>query len=414
MFDEDHSRLPLLLCSPLGAEILFTVKQRGPLSRAELARILGHSRSTMSAEVEDLLTQTLLRELGVGQSGGGRPPVLFEFNSGAGEIVAIELSQSGMQVAIADLAADILVSRRERLPRYMTPNDVLRRVIALAHDLLRPSTATTRSLVLGIGVSFPGSVLPGTRGAAHSFLLPDWTNDLLKTTLERKFQCPVYVETHANVRALAEWQSRQSRSDRAPLDFLYVKAGPPTTCGFVTAGGLRKGARGRSGQLGHVVINPSGERCACGKIGCLDAEMGRVLQDVNVLDIPEGHNSRRDVMSIGRIVRAATQGDPHATTALLAYSEALASALLNVTSVLDPEVIIVGGCGDAVTESLVMTVQAKLEQYGAEGKALGRSIQPSHLGIDAGIRGASVLVVQELLMHGAGAAAGATVTALGR
>lgn len=381
----------VLPCSPLGAKILCTVTQRGPMSRADLARALGHSRSKTSEGVEDLLAQNLVREIGIAKSSGGRPPVLVEFNSTAGRLVAIDLDAYGLHIAVTDLANRILRVEHESISSGEAPQSVIQRLTRHVRSMFENGPGGTEPLTLGIALSFPGHLALHNGRILHSFSLPHWKGISLKAVLEKEFHCPVYVATQADAYALAECRFGKGQTQS---EFFYVLAGPPTTSSLVTAYSLDMRKCGAAGQLGHVVINQDGASCTCGKRGCLDAELAQTMQRMSshVYGTPVSSPS-----ILAAIVDAAESGDAVAVTLLQNYCHALAQALSSVISMVDPAIIVLGGHTQTVAGKLAEQISSYLQEHRRPSGCDAVGVQPSRVGLNAGILGASVLVSHELL-----------------
>jgi len=135
--------------------VLNLIRQDGPISRADLARRSNLSRSTVSNIIAPLLAAQIVREVGAGDSHGGRRPIMIGFNYQSGFVLGIELGATALTVLLTDLAANIL--RRAQAPFDMAagPAAGIPRVVTLVHETLA-AAGIAPVAILGAGVGLPG------------------------------------------------------------------------------------------------------------------------------------------------------------------------------------------------------------------------------------------------------------------
>jgi predicted NBD/HSP70 family sugar kinase len=237
----------------------------GPASRADLARSSGLTKVSVSDVVGDLVAEGLLTE----QRGGpaapvqgrvGKPPVLVQLAEGARQIVAVDLSADGVvSGALLNLAGDVQ-ERRSRPLDGRRGQDA----VELVHDIVRELLDTATRPVLGVGVGTPGVV--DAAGVVVDAPNLGWHGTPLAEGLRAAFDVPVFVANDANTAVLGE----HTFGDAGDGGLMLVRVGTGVGAGLVLEGVLLHGHRSAAGEVGHVVIDPDGAECACGRRGCLE------------------------------------------------------------------------------------------------------------------------------------------------
>ncbi|WP_084124329.1 ROK family transcriptional regulator [Demequina sp. NBRC 110054] len=231
------------------------------LSRADVAREVGLTRVTISDLVADLITEDLVVELGVrADSRPGKPATLLDINRAGFAILALDLSKDALfRGVITDLDGTVL--HREELDVAGLAGEA---AIEAAGQVLDALVAAAQAPVLGVGVGSPGIVsADGTVLRAPNL---GWEDVPLQMILADRSGLPVQVANDANTAALAE-----RTFGGAGEDMMLVRVGRGVGAGIVLGGMLIRGAASGSGEIGHVVVGTDGgERCACGKDGCLE------------------------------------------------------------------------------------------------------------------------------------------------
>ena len=243
------------------ALVLQSLYRAAGLSRADLAREVGLTRVTISDLVSDLIAQRLVIELGVrNDARPGKPATLLDINRTGFAIVGIDLSYDSIfRGALMDLDGTVL-HREQSDVAGVSGDAAVTAVTELLDRLVERATVP----VLGVGVGTPGVVSAG--GMVLSAPNLGWTDVPLQSMLAAHSGLPVQVANDANVAALAE-----RTFGGGDADMMLIRVGRGVGAGVVVAGQVVQGARSAAGEIGHVVVGTDGgERCACGKDGCLE------------------------------------------------------------------------------------------------------------------------------------------------
>ena len=243
------------------ALVLQSLYRTSGLSRADVAREVGLTRVTISDLVSDLIDENLVIELGVrSDARPGKPATVLDINRSGFTIVGLDLSYAAMfRGALMDLDGTVL-HRAEVEAKGLAGDEAVSAVKGLLDSLLAQATTP----VLGIGVGSPGVVdADGTILSAPNL---GWHDLALQAILAQHTGLPVQVANDANVAALAERTFGQGKDD-----MMLIRVGRGVGSGIVVGGVAVQGARSAAGEIGHVVVGTDGgQRCACGKDGCLE------------------------------------------------------------------------------------------------------------------------------------------------
>lgn len=379
-----------LLRSLNSGAVLRTIIDRGPVSRASVARHTGLTNVTVGAIVTELLDQKLVSETGETSSTAGRPGRLLELNASAYVAVGAKLADRALTCELTDLQANVLAEAVIPL-EHPSADEVIAALDRLVSRLLA-GASVDRSQLLGIGIGLPG-VVDRSAGVARLSPFLRWVDVSLAELAEEALGLPVVVENDVNTLALTErWFGR----GQGIADFLLVTLGQGIGMGIVLDGDLHSGARGGVGEFGHVVVTDSAETCDCGNVGCLEAiaSEGALLKRSAVLTDSSGADP---VASMDDLYERARHDAPHA--ALLAEAgQAVGRGIANVINVLAPELVLVRGLGDFGESPLADHIRLAVEQHTFPG--LAGSIELVFETLDDGpwARGAASLVLSELFM----------------
>jgi len=244
------------------ALVLRTMFREGPVSRADLARTTNLTRVTTSDLAAELLAEGLIEELGTREGSGrvGKPATLLGVVPDARFSLTLDLSDDErFLAALVDLAGKVL-DRRVTERDGRTGDAAVELVHALCADL---AAAADRPL-LGVGIGSPGVVDP--RGVVVEAPNLGWFDRDLAAEVHERLDVPVHVANDANAAVLGEL----GLGGEADRSLLLVKVGQGVGAGLVLDGHLVVGDRFAAGEIGHVVVDPDGEVCACGRTGCLE------------------------------------------------------------------------------------------------------------------------------------------------
>ncbi len=325
----------------------------GPASRADLARSTGLTRVTVSDLVGALIADGLLGELGVpAETKVGKPPTLVGLLPDAAHIVALDLSPfDRMAGAVVNLAGQ--VKARVDVP---LDGDLGADAVELAVDLAEQLRADWDGPVLGVGVGSPGVI--NDRGVVLDAHNLHWVGVDLTGIIGRRLDLPVYVANDANTAVLAEYTFGGTTA--ADLMLLRIETG--VGAGLVVGGALVQGHNWTAGEIGHVIVEPGGAPCSCGRAGCLET----------ILAASSLRRGQRSLASVGAL---------------------LGEVLSPVVAALNLREVVLAGPLDLLDGELRVALEATIRERVMAGSADGLVVRMSPLGDDVVLVGAAGLVL---------------------
>ncbi|GAA2908378.1 ROK family transcriptional regulator [Streptosporangium fragile] len=361
--------------------MLDLLRRHGPLSRSELGKRCGLSRTTL----HDILTVLLAGGAVVTSAqdtaprGRGRPAETLTLNPDAGQAIGIDFARRAVHVAAVNFAHEIVGSASEPHAADLPWEDR----VELAERLV--GTLTGGALRLGalnaIGVGVVGPVGDPGDGAASARRL-----DGLPGLLRKRFGVPVLVDNNTRLAALAEsiWGAAAGGQD-----VLYLRLSHGVGGGLVVGGSLHRGMYGLSGEFGHITVDPAGARCDCGGTGCLEtvASIRAVLDAYNVA------GGRAD--DVPALVAALESGDAVALDLLRDVGTRIGIVLAALCNAIGPGVIVIGGELTATGAALIGPVEEALSAHILPISRHRVHLRRATLGEAAGALGGIALVLHE-------------------
>lgn len=361
--------------------IFNTLHREGPLSRVQLKERSGLSGAAVTGVVSDLMRDGLVEEREGGVSSGGRPPVLLAVNYAARSAVGIKLMERRLKAVLTNLGGEVQRHLQVDLPDHQ-PATVVRTVVA-AVDALLAQTGTRKEHLMGLGMGLPG-VIDVRRGVClHSDYL-QWQDVPIGELLEDAIGVPIALDNDVNAFAVAE---RLFGHGKAASTLVVITVGRGIGAGLVANGQVVRGRDGGAGEFGHVVTEPGGRRCECGKAGCLEAYASEPALVARAQELaPElAITSADDLL--------AHRGDPRVAGLLTDAGTRIGLQLANLVTLLNPELIVVGGEGVRFGDSLFTPMRAALREHSFAGHARDLPVVIEPWGDDVWARGAASLAV---------------------
>jgi glucokinase-like ROK family protein len=366
------------------------------ISRAEIARRAGLSRSTVSEVVEGLLDSGLVAEVGDGPSEGGRRPVVLQFQDDAYGILGIDVGAAHVAAALIDLRGQVLAWEYHAHPVRSDPKGTQALMVELSEACLKRWKLGIERLA-GIGVAVPSPVDPRQPDRVSDVVMPDWEGQSVGGALRERFPVPVFVDNDANLGALAE---RWWGAGREVDDFVYVKVATGVGAGLIVRKEIYRGASGVAGEIGHLAIDPHGELCVCGLRGCLATRVGSralVARATALRDeYPDSPLAAGQVTTTA-IEDAALGGDPLALRVVDEAAEYLGIAVAGMLNLLNPGKVIVGGGLSRLGELLLSRLRRSMASRTLVSSIAPTEVVTSELGPRTVAIGAATLVLQNAL-----------------
>lgn len=362
--------------------VLNYVREREPISRAEIARETDLQRSTISQIVESLKGEGLVEEIGEGRSTGGRRPTLLRLRAKEAIAVGVAITPTHTTVATSDLAGRVV--EQDEFLTDPDLNKTLNEVIARIRKFQQ-----NKGTIDAVGISLPGLVDPST-GVAIYIPYFQWRDVQVSQVISAAVGLPVLIDNDANAVALAElWFGRPEVSDAR--DFILVLVAEGVGTGIIFDRQVYRGQSGAAGEFGHMVIGPNAPvPCSCGNDDCWEAFASGRSAVARYARL--SGNVGQPQLSFRELVDRALLGEEHAKAALIETALCLGVGISNLVVGFSPEAVVVGGeiarawalVENALTETIENSVRRGLPST---------RILPSTLGEKPELRGALSLVL---------------------
>jgi predicted NBD/HSP70 family sugar kinase len=363
--------------------VLNYVREREPISRAEIARETNLQRSTISAIVDALTGEGLVEEVGEGESTGGRRPTLLRLRTKEAIAIGVAVTPTSTTVATSDLAGRIIEQRE--FPTDPDPDKTLGEVIALVREF----SARNKGSIEAVGVSLPGLVDPSTGNAIYVPYFK-WRDTPIAKVISTAVGLPVVIDNDANAVALAElWFGRPEVSDAR--DFIMVLVAEGVGTGIVFDGQVYRGQRGAAGEFGHMVIGTHAPvPCSCGNRDCWEAFSSERAALARYRKLAGEEQASQ--LSFRAMVDRGLSGEANAKAALVDTALCLGVGISNLVVGFSPEAVVVGGEIARAWSLIESALKETIEHSIRRGLPSAR-ILPSTLGEEPTLRGALSLVL---------------------
>lgn len=316
--------------------VLNYVRDRSPISRAEIARETALQRSTVSAIVDDLQDAGLIEDLGTGNSTGGRKPTLLRLKTGTPVAVGVDVTPQKTTIAIADLAGRVLEQQTFSTSANMAfmTEQIIEKVSVFV--------AKYPESKLEVGITVPG-IADHTLGTVLYIPYFNWRDWNIAAEITENTGLPATVENDANAIALAElWFGHEKI--RKTRNFITVLVAEGIGTGIIFDGQIYRGEKGAAGEFGHMIVGVDAPvKCSCGSRDCWEAHASEKAIICRYQKLLEDNNLSQQAVDIKHLVALAKSGEAQAIKALKETANFLGIGISNLIVGLSPQAVIVSG-----------------------------------------------------------------------
>ena len=363
----------------INRNLLFNlIRSRPSVSRADLARLSGLQRSTVSLIVEELISERWILEGATGRLPRGRRPTLIKLNDQRA-VIALDIHPAQTTVAVADLGGKIIAQNV-----IVLPHDAVKALPAIVSGIRKLIAAHKDKSFDGIGICLPGRADLRMQKLIFAPNL-NWPVLGIKSRIQRATNLRVEMDNVANACALSEVWFGDSDSMH---DLVVVNVSEGIGTGIFTNGQLLRGANGMAGEFGHVQIDPEGPLCACGNHGCWET----LASNRAALRYYSELAPSAPAVTFDALLKLAQGGDKKAIAALEKMALQLGRGIRMIASALAPNEIVVVGDVTAGWHTFGPIVEGELRKYSPSKSPI---LRPSYDGNAARLRSAVALVLSE-------------------
>lgn len=380
--------------------VLKVIRDNGSLSRADVAKITGLTPASVTNITKMLIEDEYLVECKVGQSSGGRPPIMLELNPNARYVIGISIGVGMIDVVITNLSAEIILKKSIEINEERYDYDfVFKELVKLINEVIECSKIE-KEKILGAGVALHGIVNARTGMSIYSPYY-GWKEINIKEALENELNLGVYVDNDVRAMALGEsWFG----ITKDISNFVTLNISNGIGAGIIINNKPYYGVDFSAGEIGHIVVEGNGDKCNCGNYGCLEtvASNNNITKKAIKL-IKQGTNSvlkelKADInqLTIEDISEAAKLEDELAISIIKEAARYIGIAITNLINILNPTSIVVVGEIFENTFYAIETLNEIVKNRGMKLSSENVRIIKSMLGRDAAVVGATTLVIQEI------------------
>lgn len=378
------------------AVILDTIRHaRDDLSRVEIVELTGLSAQTVSNVSRRLLNAGIIREAGHRVLGVGKPRTILQLVPSSRYAIGVHIDPAVITYVVLDLVGRIVAHASTVRPD---------RIIASMRDSIEAiivASGVDRDRLLGVGIASPGPVDLDRGVVLDPPLLEGWHGVALRDAIAEATGLPVLLEKDVTAAAVAElWTSEGHERD----DFVFFYYGTGVGVGLALGHEVVRGSTNNAGDAAHIIVDPDGPVCTCGRKGCLgDAIMPRTLVKLalerGVINVPGGAFDTSLVNEcFKKIAALAEAGDAQASSILDEMARRVAVAIVTIASLLDLDCVVFGGPYWArISSFLLQRLPALINSSSALTTTHPVAVRGSTIGDDVAAVGAACLVLDNAL-----------------
>ena len=369
--------------------VLKSIYDAGDVSRADLARLTGLTRATVSNIVASYLDKGIVAETGVGPSIGGKPPILLSMVPDARQLICLDLGSEQFTGALVNLRGHF--EQQISLPvNGRTAQAALNLVYELVDQLLSHVTAP----VLGMALGSPG-LIDADAGLVKQSVNLDWHDLPLQQLLADRYPFPVHIANDSHLAALAEY----SYGNDDTRNLVLIKMGQGIGSGIVLNGRIFYGEGFGAGEIGHVSVVADGELCSCGNVGCLEtvASVRAMLRQAETAasQNPTSLLATTSPITWDMLRQACQQGDAIAQQIVTQAGDFLGLAVANLVGILNVNRIVIAGKVAQTGDLFIGAVQSSMARRVLPKLAVDTAVQYATTESNLVLLGASALILSQ-------------------
>lgn len=373
--------------------VLKTIFDNDSISRADIARATRLTRTTVSDIVAALLEEGLVQEVGLGESQGGKSPILLSLAEDSRYLIGLDLAHSEFRAAIVNLRGTICASVTR--PVYDLDGEA---ALAIVFETLDELLEQDYQPLVGIGVGTPGLVDSRTGVVIHAVNL-DWRDLPLAELLSERYQLPVHLLNDSHAAAIGEYTYGEGHLSESNLVVINARHG--LGAGIMIKGQLFQGDGGGAGEIGHIgVIHTGGIRCRCGNYGCLEtvgSAKALIQKAQGLADRPASapRLPAAPAVTLDSLQQAFSAGDPAIREIVLESAHYMGLAISTLIGTLNIQKIVISGDMSTFGEPWINAIRETFERYTLARLAENTQIEIGQLGKDSVLLGASAVLAKD-------------------
>ncbi|WP_436371942.1 ROK family transcriptional regulator [Cytobacillus sp. BC1816] len=363
--------------------VLDILKTKSPISRIDIAKMTGMSPTSITRIVTELQLQGYLRETEAVATGVGRKATLLEVRGDVLYTVGIEIDKSLLKVGIVNYIGEMVSLHKSKRNESESYRETLHKINAVIQKIMTENEIPANK-IMGLAVGLPGYI-DYKNGIVKVSDQLKWKDASLAEDLQMLTSFNVIVDNELKMKIVAESFTGKAKDSQ---NSILIGIGSGIGSSIMLNGDIYRGETNNAGEIGHTVIDPTGNVCNCGKIGCLATYIseGAILADSRKV---------KEISSIEDVFQSYRDREPWALNIMDRASTYIALAISNLLCLYNPEVIILSGntieklpemkqaieqkCELYIWEPLKQSVRIVYSELSDTGVVLGAAIQAQNL-----------------------------------
>ncbi|MHA7110089.1 ROK family transcriptional regulator [Sunxiuqinia elliptica] len=381
----------------LRMQILLNLYKKHPQSASALSKKNHVSLPTVRSILDELINEGVVQVAGIGDSQGGRRPILYCHADNAYCIMAVEIGHYKAKAVILNSLNKELTSIIEYTTDIDDPN--LENKTNEVFQTLLQEAGISKDKVIATGISMPG-LIDSKKGVNRTIKNANQQN--VQKRLVSVLQMPVIIENDARMQALGEFVFGKAKKTK---NTLVINWSWGLGLGMILNGQIYHGSSGTAGEFSHIRMIPNGKLCECGKQGCLQTiASARPLIDMAQQQIKEGAISqltsrfakKPEEVTVKDIINCAKKGDELSISLLNEISKKFGWGLSILIQLYNPELIVLNGPLAEAQQYVLVPIQQSINQYCLENIQNNVKIEISEIGEQFGLKGVAVMVFHRI------------------
>jgi len=249
-------------------KILKVLQKKGPIPKSEISFLTNIKLTTLNYIIQPLVQNKIIVQESIGESTGGRKPILYDVNLCEFYIIGIDISRVYTQVVIANLKMEILYKEKFYMDFSCSPDETVRKIYQIINKAdIKLSLKNIKLVGIGLGTVGPLDIKNGIMINPDNFNASGWSNVHIKGMLEEKLNCPIIIENGANAAVTGEYFYGIGKGIE---NIAYLNCGIGIRTGTVSSGKLIRTINDEEDTFGHMIVDIDGEKCKCGNLGCVE------------------------------------------------------------------------------------------------------------------------------------------------
>lgn len=378
-------------------KILNLLHTHGYTSAPELSKWLKISLPTCIVLLNDLILQGYVKNIGIGESSGGRKPNLYGLPDDAFYVISCDFARYYASMTICD-CNNKFVTPIVRIDTNMDDPEMVEKLYQAAQTLLKEHRISDTK-VFGIGVDMPGLI---DAKAGINFTIKDKKYQHVSRALEKRFNKLVYIDNDARMHAHGEFHFGAAKEYR---DAIIIHWSWGLGLGIFVNGQLYSGNNGFAGEFSHIPMIENGDLCICGKRGCLEtiASSNTIMKRVKegfenneISSLINHFKNQPDKVTPEDVINFARQGDEFCISILNEIGKAMGRGLSYIIQLLNPEVIVLSGPLSKARQYVLSPIQQSLNRFCLEKISGNTTVIVSDLGDQSALLGTAEMVFQKV------------------